>query len=108
MVIGLMFGAIAGGGKTSEGRGIRPGSLRGHGAVIVPCAGMTGEFASLLVSAGANSPPTPLGLPAGQRGCLAGSQPAFRRPLAVNCRAQSMISLVETRRLRKEQAGRAA
>ena len=88
---------MTGGGSTSEGKGIPPGSSNGTGIVI--CAGITGAFcpasveSSDAVPAGANSPPIPPGLPAGHRGCFAGSQSALRSSLACNWRATSPVPL---------------
>jgi hypothetical protein len=98
MVRGLIFGGKNGGGKISEGNGIPPGTSSGTG--IVSWTGMSGalKFPAVdppgILPAGANSPPMLPGLPAGQRGCFAGSQSALRRPLAFSWRARSMISLV--------------
>ena len=83
------------GGTISEGNGI-PGSSNGIG--MVSCAGVTGRPGSpakeLPASppAGANSPPTPPGLPAGQRGCCEGSQSALSSPLTRNSCARAITS----------------
>src|SRR5579883_3312339 len=83
-----MSGMSSGRGTTSKGRGIGNSLGNGisRGAGMVTCAGMVGEAAasdetsSAPLLAGANSPPIPPGLLAGQRGCLIGSQSAFSMP----------------------------
>ncbi len=68
---------------------------------MVTCAGMVGEAAasdetsSAPLLAGANSPPIPPGLLAGQRGCLIGSQSAFSMPPRRSFDARFRVSRAE-------------
>ena len=93
---GLELGMVSGGGTISKGSGVSgtPGTGISNGAGIVIWAGINDASAGPL-PAGENSPPIPSGLPAGQRGCLSGSQFALSIPLAWSWSARSTMSGAE-------------